>query len=99
MHFAPIFWRQKLQSCVLGLKFFATKILAKKPVDKKGSKSKNLKKVKTIFDTSEETSDFLSCDSSLRTAQSQETSTDFSFSFKHKAEEKENSFDKYLFNF
>jgi len=24
-HFAPIFWCQKLQSCVLGLKFFVPK--------------------------------------------------------------------------
>jgi hypothetical protein len=28
--FVKKFWRQKLQSCVLGLKFFGTKILAKK---------------------------------------------------------------------
>jgi len=28
--FASIFWRQKLQSCVLGLKFFGAKISAKK---------------------------------------------------------------------
>jgi len=29
-HFALIFWRQKLQSCVLGLKFFNTKISVQK---------------------------------------------------------------------
>jgi hypothetical protein len=28
--FLPIFWRQKLQSCVLGLEFFGAKISAKK---------------------------------------------------------------------
>jgi hypothetical protein len=33
-HFAPIFLRQKLQSCVLGLKFFGAKISAKKPCKK-----------------------------------------------------------------
>jgi hypothetical protein len=27
-HVAPIFWRQKLQSCILGLKFFGAKISA-----------------------------------------------------------------------
>jgi hypothetical protein len=31
-HFVPIFLHQKLQSCVLGLKFFGAKMSAKKPI-------------------------------------------------------------------
>ena len=51
-----------------------------------GSKKK---KARTVFADSDNSSDFISCDSE------NEATQDFSFSFKHKSQEKENTFDKY----
>jgi len=59
--------------------------------------SKKQKKQKTKFEYSDNTSDFVSCNSNETTSGHGTLETpEFSFNFKHKSEEKENSFDKWV---